>query len=79
MVSKAELHKLIDELPDELTDEAAQRLAELEDPVLRSMLLAPPDDEPTTPEEDASAEEAWQEYLAGRGKTTEQVRRELGL
>jgi hypothetical protein len=38
---------------------------------------APYDDEPTTPEEDKGAEEAWQEYLRGKAISADEAKREL--
>ena len=38
---------------------------------------APLDDEPTTPEEDAAAAEAWAEYQRGEVLSAEEARRRL--
>lgn len=80
MTIKEELHRLVDELP-EGESHAAKRFLEylrnMGDPVLRAMLEAPEDNEPTTPEEDEGAEEAWQEYLRGEARPWEDVRKEL--
>jgi hypothetical protein len=57
MATKAELHQLVDAIPDSAADEAARRLAELRDPVLAAFLTAPEDDEPTTPEDLAAIQE----------------------
>ena len=69
MVTRQELHALLDEIPDDGLEDARRYLAALKeakgDPFLARLLLAPEDDEPTTPEEDAGAQEAWQEYLRG--------------
>jgi len=109
MVTKAELHALVDQLPDgqqefafhqiarmcglcDLDDliarlpneqeaEAAELLRQLQDPsfdrLLYVMKHAPRDDEPTTPEEDASAAEAWQDYLDGKAIPAEEAKRLL--
>jgi hypothetical protein len=45
----------------------------------RSLLLAPIDDEPETPEEKASAEEALRDIREGRTFSHEEVKRRLGL
>lgn len=70
MASKEELHSLIDRLP-EAELQAARRfleyLCERDDPVLRALLNAPEDDEPTTPEED--------EAVAESGRSTSEERR----
>jgi len=74
MVTKAELHRLIDELPDGAVDEAAQRLAPLRSQLARSLYSAPPDDEPETDEERSGAEEARAEIARGEGLSTAEVR-----
>jgi len=80
MTIKEELHRLVDELPDS-ESHAAKRFLEylrnMGDPVLRALMEAPMDDEPTTPEEDKGAEEAWQEYLRGEAISAEEAKREL--
>jgi len=77
MTTKQELHHLVDELPDQALPEAARRLEPLRDPVLASLSAAPPDDEPSTPEENAGAAEAWEEYQRGEGRTLADVRAAL--
>jgi hypothetical protein len=58
-MTKAELHKLVDELPDEVV-EAAGRFLEraARDPMLSVLDAAPWDDEPVTPAEDAAVKAA---------------------
>ena len=79
MVTRAELHALLDEIPDQGLEDIARYLAALKeaggDPYRAHLLLAPEDDEPTTPEEDAVAAEAWQEYLRGEYFTAEEMKR----
>ncbi|HEY7063522.1 MAG TPA: hypothetical protein VII06_18735 [Chloroflexota bacterium] len=67
MTSKEGLHRLIDELPEALWSEAERYLQGLTttDPVLRALLLAPLDDEPLSPEEEAALAKA--EAEAARG------------
>ncbi len=79
MVTKAELHRIIDELPDGAMDEAAQRLAPLRSPLARSLYSAPPDDEPESDAERAGAEEAQAEIARGGGLGTAELRNALGL
>jgi hypothetical protein len=83
MVTRQELYRLIDDLPEQGLEEAHRYLAALKqangDPFLAQLLLAPEDDEPTTPEEDAGAEEAWQEYLRGETISSEELKRKYGL
>jgi hypothetical protein len=47
------------------------------DPALRAHLLTPLDDEPTTDEEDASADEAWAEYQRGKFITADEAKARL--
>ena len=80
MTIKDELHRLVDELPARELHGAKRFLEYLRnmgDPFLRSLMEAPEDDEPTTPEEDEGAREAWQEYLRGEGISMEEAKRDL--
>ncbi|HZQ37747.1 MAG TPA: hypothetical protein VFD32_17580 [Dehalococcoidia bacterium] len=77
MTTKAELHHMIDELPDNVTDEAARLLRTLGGPLMQALFDAPEDDEPTTPEEDAGTAEAREQYRRGEGRPWKDVRREL--
>ena len=67
MTSKEVLHHLVDTLPDRALLEAERYLRALQtdDPVLRTALLAPNDDEPETPEERAGVLEARGEAARG--------------
>ena len=75
MPVKEDLHRLIDELP--VAKRYLEYLRNMGDPLVRALMEAPEDDEPTTPEEDKLAEEAWQEYLGGKPRPWEDVRDEL--
>jgi hypothetical protein len=79
MVTKAELHAIVDQLPDDLTEEAARRLDELSDPVLHALLIAPDDDEPETAEERAAVDGAQQALRGGRVVDNATLARRLGL
>jgi hypothetical protein len=83
MVTRQELHQLVDEMPEPGLEEARRYLEALReadgDPVLAHLLLAPEDDEPTTPEEDAGAAEAWQQYLRGEVISSDELKRKYGL
>lgn len=62
--ARAEVRQLVDALP--VTELAAAKryleyLRDAGDPLMRILNAAPYDDEPTTPEEDASAKRAWQQ------------------
>jgi len=77
---KRQLHELIDQLPPERSAAFLRALHSLSaDPVLLSLLNAPPDDEPYTEEqrrEDAEAEES---IARGEGIRHEDILREFGL
>ena len=80
MTSKERLHQLIDPLPESELGAAEHFLEALckgDDLLLRVLEEAPEDDEPTTPEEDAGAEEAWQEHLRGESISAEEAKRLL--
>lgn len=58
-MTKADLHRLVDELPDEAVDVAARLLEHAtEDPMMFILDNAPFDDEPVTSEEEAQVAEA---------------------
>lgn len=50
-MTRADLHRLVDELPDERVDAAVVLLTRAKDPVLAALQAAPFDDEPETEEE----------------------------
>ncbi|HZR98312.1 MAG TPA: hypothetical protein VFE37_06380 [Chloroflexota bacterium] len=79
--NKDKLRQLVEELPESEVHAAESFLAYLRDigsdPFLRALALAPVDDEPTTPEEDEGAAEAWEEYRRGEGRPWEEVFDEL--
>ena len=80
MTIHEELHRLVDQLPNNTLDDARRALITLvaqEDPVLKSMIEAQEDDEPTTPEEDTSTVGAWQAYLRGEYMTAQEAEGEF--
>jgi hypothetical protein len=79
MVTKADLHLLIDAMPDEAADEAARRLHDLSDPVLHKLLTAPFDDESEGEEEAAGVAAGREAIRYGKVITDEDLARELGL
>lgn len=82
MCHRATLHRLVDSLPEEDLATAGRLLAGLAvtaDPVERALLLAPPDDEPETDDEDGGLTEARQELARGEGISTDELERELEL
>ena len=78
---RAALHRLVDELPEPEVDTATRVLEALRatDPVLRSLMSAPYDDEPETEEERQAVAEARAEADRGELIPQEEIERELGL
>ena len=79
---KEAVHALIDQLPDEefaiveaFVHFIASRSAQ--DKFLAFLRAAPDDDEPTTPQEDESADRAWREYQQGDVRSAAEARRHL--
>jgi hypothetical protein len=60
-MTKAELHDLVDTLPDESLDAAGILLRRAQDPVLARLDAAPYDDEPYGEDDRAAVEEALRE------------------
>ena len=60
--AKADLHRLIDDLDEE---QAARLLQIVSDPLERSLMLAPLDDEPLTDEDKAAIAEGEAAYRRG--------------
>ena len=83
MIAREDLHHLVDRLPEGELPAVRSYLryvAEVAiDPVLRTLLNAPLDDEPETEAERRAVAEAKEDLAAGRVLTTEEVKRELGL
>ena len=79
-MSRAELHALLDTLPEADLPTAERLLRTLaDDPVLHALESAPLDDEPDNDDFDGSLTEARAEAAAGRGITSEELRRRQGL
>lgn len=79
---KEELHRLVDALPEEEAPAARRFLqwlvAEEGDPVIKSLLLAPEEDEEITAEEEAAVQEAREQVARGELIPDEEVWRRLG-
>ena len=75
LTAKEELRDMVDRL-DEGLAEIWLEFLRTGDPGLRSLLLAPIDDEPTTAEE-AGADEAWAEYQRGQFITAAEAKARL--
>ncbi len=78
VTTKEALHRLIDELPEDVLPGVEEYLAAVrDDPMMRVLMAAPSEDEPTTPEEDASAREAIARYRRGEYLTAEDAKAHL--
>jgi len=77
-MTKAELHRLVDELPDVAVDAAGTLLLRVvADPVLAVHDAAPLDDEPLTSEDEAELATARAELERGEGKPWDQFMAEV--
>src|SRR5215813_2807978 len=82
MTTKATLHQIIEELPEPELVAAGRFLAylrDMADPVRRTLLTAPWDDEPETKDERRAVQESRNELARGEVYPLDEVRRELGL
>ena len=79
MTAKEKLRAIVEGLSEQEAVEALESLAPASsDRVLDLFDRAPADDEPSSPEEDAHAAEAWAEYERGEAVSLDEARRELG-
>jgi hypothetical protein len=69
MTTRERLHKLVDELPEDVTDEALALISD----------LAEPDDGRLSGDELAAIDEAEEAISAGQVRPLSEARRELGL
>lgn len=81
MTERERLHELIEDLPEGEVH-AALRFVEYlrhsdDDPVLRALEEAPPDDEPLSEDDVAALEEAWEDVRQGRLVSHEELRRQV--
>jgi hypothetical protein len=60
-MTRAGLHRLVDELPEASLDPAARLLERARDPVVAMLEASPSDDEPFTHEEQAAVRAAFEE------------------
>lgn len=77
MVAREELHRMLDHIPESDVATAYKFLQSLLNPVERSLLRAPIDDEPEPEEERKAVKLARRE--PGQGTPHEEVLREFGL
>ena len=76
MATREDLHKLIEDLPEDELQAATRYLQYLRDrydPVLAALLDAPEDDEPETEYERQAVAEAQEDLAAGRMVTSDQI------
>ena len=81
-ITRQDLKDLIDCVPtDELivVKRFIQYVVDMQDPVLRSLLDAPVDDEPTSESDVAMLQEAREDIAAGRLTPAKELYRELGI
>ena len=79
MTARAQLHRLLDTLPDDALDDAGRMLAGLstgpiDDPVAAALARAPLDDEPVTPRDVDATLEGERDVEAGRVVTAAELR-----
>jgi hypothetical protein len=60
-----ELHRLVDESPDESIDAAGILLARARDPLVARLEAAPVDDEPCTADDQAASDGGWSAHRRG--------------
>jgi hypothetical protein len=80
MTAKDKLRQVVEELSELEAEQMLELIARRRDrdPMIELFENAPEDDEPSTPEEDASADEAWEQYKRGEAVSIDEVRREFG-
>ena len=79
MLTRDDLHQLLNTIPDNELTAAATSLRPLVDPVLWSLLTAPIDAEPETEEERTAIAEADEDIRLGRLIAHEDIKREFGF
>jgi hypothetical protein len=75
-MTRAELHRLVDELPDESVDAAGVLLQRARDPLLATPEAAPLDDEEYTDDDRAASAEGWAAYRQGEALRLSDLRAE---
>jgi hypothetical protein len=81
MTTREKLHQIVDKLPEEELDAALKAIeARTDDPMIRRLEDAPPEDEEISAEEEAAVQEARDELAAGAPLISqEEIKREFGI
>jgi hypothetical protein len=78
MTAKEKLRQAVELLSEEQAEETLRFIDErARDPLLEAARRAPVDDEPSSPEEDQSAADAWAEYERGEAVPLREIRDEF--
>lgn len=78
MTAKEKLREAVERLSEGEAEEALRFLDERSrDPLLDAVRHAPLDDEPSSPEEDQSARDAWAEYEHGQAVPLSEIRHDF--
>ena len=80
--TRQKLKDLIDCVPDDeliVVKRYVQYIVDMQDPVLKSLLDAPVDDEPLTESDISALQEAREDIAAGRVTLAKELYRELGI
>jgi hypothetical protein len=81
MTTREQLHRIVDELPEEELEAALKAIeARSDDPMIRRLDDAPPEDEEVSAEEEAAVQEARDELAAGAPLVSQdEIKREFGI
>ncbi len=81
MTTREKLHRIVDELPEEQLDAALRAIeAGADDPMIRRLDDAAPEDEEISDEEEAAVQEARDEVAAGAPSFSQDgLKREFGI
>ena len=77
-MTRAELHRLVDELPDESLDATGILLTRAQDPMVAVLEAAPFDDEPYTEDDRTASDEGWEAYQHGEAIKVGELLTEAG-
>lgn len=76
-MTRTELHRLVDELPDESVDAAGILLTRARDPLVAALEAAVVGDEPYTGDDRAVSDEGWSAHRRGESVKLSELRAEL--